>query len=175
MSGFPPPQGEFGPPPAPAYAYPPQVSGPSEQMLANQGARLGARLLDILFVFVLMAVVAGGSALVHAMAPGSEALGVITGVIAIISLVVLVFHEPFMNWKFGGTLGKQICGLRVARLEDGRNISLGRAFGRFLVVFPMGFVPFLSLLNLLWCCWDKPYRQCLHDKAATTVVVKRAP
>ncbi|MEV0368592.1 RDD family protein [Streptomyces sp. NPDC050636] len=139
MTGFPPPHGEFGAAPSPYYPYPPQASGPSEQMLANQGARLGARLLDVFFMFVLM------------------------------------FHEPFMNWKFGGTFGKQICGLRVARLEDGQNISLGRAFGRFLVVIPMGFVSILPLLNLLWCCWDQPFRQCLHDKAATTVVVKRAP
>jgi uncharacterized RDD family membrane protein YckC len=28
------------------------------------------------------------------------------------------------------------------------------------------------LLNVLWCTWDQPYRQCLHDKAAKTVVVR---
>jgi hypothetical protein len=27
------------------------------------------------------------------------------------------------------------------------------------------------LFNVLYCTWDQPYRQCLHDKAARTVVV----
>ncbi|MFK4273751.1 RDD family protein, partial [Streptomyces milbemycinicus] len=31
------------------------------------------------------------------------------------------------------------------------------------------------LINVLWCTWDRPYRQCLHDKAAKTVVVSAVP
>jgi hypothetical protein len=27
------------------------------------------------------------------------------------------------------------------------------------------------LINVLWCTWDDPYHQCIHDKAAKTVVV----
>ena len=34
------------------------------------------------------------------------------------------------------------------------------------------FVPFLNWLDGLWQLWDQPYRQCLHDKFAQTVVVK---
>ena len=30
----------------------------------------------------------------------------------------------------------------------------------------------LPWLDGLWQLWDKPLRQCLHDKAADTVVVK---
>ena len=42
-----------------------------------------------------------------------------------------------------------------------------------LVMFVVGaFVPFFNLIDVLWLLWDKPYRQCLHDKFAKTVVVK---
>jgi hypothetical protein len=34
------------------------------------------------------------------------------------------------------------------------------------------FIPFLGLIDGLWQLWDKPLQQCLHDKAAQTVVVK---
>jgi RDD family len=29
-----------------------------------------------------------------------------------------------------------------------------------------------GLLDSLWLLWDKPHRQCLHDKVADTVVIK---
>ena len=32
--------------------------------------------------------------------------------------------------------------------------------------------PFLGYLDGFWQLWDKPYRQCLHDKWPRTVVVK---
>lgn len=44
-----------------------------------------------------------------------------------------------------------------------------------VVTFPMAVVPFLSTLNVLWCCWDQPNRQCLHDKVVSSVVVKQYP
>ena len=34
------------------------------------------------------------------------------------------------------------------------------------------YVPFFSWIDGLWQLWDQPYRQCLHDKWAGTVVVK---
>jgi hypothetical protein len=33
-------------------------------------------------------------------------------------------------------------------------------------------VPLLHYLDGFWQLWDKPLQQCLHDKAANTVVVK---
>lgn len=27
------------------------------------------------------------------------------------------------------------------------------------------------LVEVLWCTWDKPYQQCLHNKVGATVVV----
>ncbi|OKH97339.1 hypothetical protein A6A06_32750 [Streptomyces sp. CB02923] len=149
------------------------MGGPPTDMLASQGARLGARLLDGLFQVVAVFVVISLIALVQAVLPRGAGVGIASALIGIVLVIGVFFYEPFMNWKYGATFGKRICGLRVARLRDGANLSFGQALGRWAVVIPMGFVPFLGLLNVLWCCWDEPFRQCLHDKVASTVVVKR--
>ncbi|MFD7665185.1 RDD family protein [Streptomyces sp. NPDC059788] len=151
----------------------PQMGGPPIAMLASQGTRLGARLLDGLFqvgaVFVLVLVIA----VIESVLPRGALVGIPAALIGIAGVIAVFLYEPYMNWKYGATFGKRICGLRVARLGDGANLSFGQSLGRWAVVIPMGFVPFLGLLNVLWCCWDEPFRQCLHDKVAGTVVVRR--
>lgn len=141
-------------------------------MLGSQGARLGARLLDIVFQLVAMIVMFVVVGLLQAALP-RDAAWLPPLLIGIPALIAVLLYEPFTNWKYGGTFGKQICGLRVAQLETGAPLTFGRSLGRWAIVFPMGFVPLLGLLNVLWCCWDEPYRQCLHDKVAGTVVVRR--
>ncbi|WP_432093586.1 RDD family protein [Streptomyces sp. bgisy100] len=171
-------QGPYGaPPPQPPYAgyYAPPgapMGGPPQEALASQGVRLGARLLDGLILIVAFAVVLGVVVLLQLPGRDSDAYMITIAVLGICCWVALLFYEPVMTWKYGATLGKRICGIRVARLEDGQNISFGRAMGRWGITFAMGFVPLLPLLNVLWCCWDEPFRQCLHDKVVTTVVVK---
>ncbi|MEV5594808.1 RDD family protein [Streptomyces sp. NPDC052496] len=178
-----PPYGAYGTGQAPGYGMPgqqgyspygaPQAGGPPIAMLASQGARLGARALDVLFQFVAVFIVIAVVGLVQAVLPRGPGVGIPTALLGIALVIGVLLYEPFMNWKYGGTFGKRICGMRIARLNDGTGLSFGQALGRWAVVFPMGFVPFLGLLNVLWCCWDEPFRQCLHDKVAGTVVVKR--
>ncbi len=160
--------------PPPQY-YPPSMppmgpAGPPEQALANQGARLGARVLDIIFMVVPMLVV---SLINVALMEASGATPAIGAVLGIAGILMVLCYEPVLTWKYGATFGKRICGLRVARLSDGQNLTLGAAFGRWLVYLLIGFIPLGGLINVLSCCWDKPFRQCFHDKAAGSVVVNR--
>ncbi|WP_157851666.1 RDD family protein [Streptomyces monomycini] len=164
--------GAPGQPGHPPYGTP-QAGGPPIGMLAGRGARLGARALDGLFQTAAVIVVLVVVGIIQALLPRGAGAGIPTALAGIVGVVAALFYEPFMNWKYGATFGKRICGLRIARLNDGADLSFGQAVGRWAVVFPMGFVPFLGLLNVLWCCWDEPFRQCLHDKVAGTVVVKR--
>ncbi|MFC0597266.1 RDD family protein [Streptomyces palmae] len=150
--------------------YPPVMPvmpqmGPPPHLLANQGLRLVARILDTVFLIALVAAVVLPLILV-----GGE--NSVTGAIAIaVILGALVLYEPLQTWRFGATLGKRICKLRIVRLEDGDRLSFGRALGRYGSQFLLGIIPLVSLLDDLWCCWDRPNRQCLHDKMATTVVI----
>ncbi|WNI15705.1 RDD family protein [Actinacidiphila sp. ITFR-21] len=91
---------------------------------------------------------------------------------------VLYFaYEGAMTSARGQTLGKMVLGIRVVLL-DGGAVPAGRpawtraavyALPGVLLVVLIG--PLYWLLDSLWCAWDRPNRQCLHDKAAGTVVV----
>ncbi|RDG35021.1 RDD family protein, partial [Streptomyces corynorhini] len=155
---------------------PPPPGSPPHALLPEPGLRLGARAIDaVILILGVLALTGSGGGLQYAFGMGSaaaEAIGVCFGVTAII---VLLCYEPFMTWRYGGTLGKRICGLRVARLGSGESLTLLRALARYWVTIPMAFVPILSPLNVLWCLWDQPNRQCLHDKVVSSVVVKRQP
>jgi uncharacterized RDD family membrane protein YckC len=145
----------------------PGTTEPAGQ-LAGLGARLGARLLDVIIWYavyfisampVMMWIDAGG---------GGTARTVLFAWLA----ASFVLYFPFATWKFGSTLGKRVCGVRIVRLETAQRVGFVRALGRELFWLFAFIVPVLSLLNPLWCCWDKPYRQCLHDKTADTMAVK---
>ncbi|MHA6760302.1 RDD family protein [Streptacidiphilus sp. PAMC 29251] len=177
--GAAPPYGSPQPYPA-AQPYPagqpyggPQ-SAPEMPPLGGLGERLVARIID----WVLMLVI--GSAIATAVVYGSGIDDVYIVALALLLSNVLGFvYEALMLTRSGGqTIGKKAMRLRVAALADG-SVPVGApAWIRAAVYWLPGALTSLclpllfSLLNDLWCTWDKPYHQCLHDKAARTVVVK---
>jgi TctA family transporter len=69
----------------------------------------------------------------------------------------------------GGTLGPQGLDQQTALRRS------GVLYGPYLLegIPIIGIlVGVFVLVNVLWQLWDKPLQQCLHDKAAGTVVVK---
>ncbi|MFC7892505.1 RDD family protein [Streptomyces sp. NPDC057381] len=89
-----------------------------------------------------------------------------------------LLYFPFCVSEFGSTLGKRICGRRVAHRDTGRNIGFGPALVREISWPVFSLVPVLGLLNSLWCCWDQPYRQCLtagHGGRRPLISVRIAP
>lgn len=57
-------------------------------------------------------------------------------------------------------------------LHTGERLSFPRAVGRELVwLAGILFGPF-GLVNQLFCTWDRPYQQCLHDKLSNSVTVR---
>ncbi|MCF2527355.1 RDD family protein [Yinghuangia soli] len=87
-------------------------------------------------------------------------------------LAVFIAYETFMLAKRGRTLGKQLLGIGVLALDDGRFPSTSRSFVRAVVYHVGGTACCLFwFVDVMWQFWDRPYRQCVHDKAAGTVVV----
>jgi uncharacterized RDD family membrane protein YckC len=87
-------------------------------------------------------------------------------------LISYLHHVTYMH-RTGQTVGKRAMRIRAVRATDGAPISLRGARKRWLVGgLAYSFAPYFQYADTLWLLWDTPYRQCLHDKCAETVVVK---
>ena len=90
--------------------------------------------------------------------------------------LVAFLYDWIQHWLWGQTIGKRALGTKVIRADGNPKVSAGAACGRAVVYALVPLAPvagsIFALLNELWLTWD-PRRQCLHDKAAHTVVIKK--
>ncbi|MCQ0022902.1 RDD family protein, partial [Streptomyces somaliensis DSM 40738] len=89
-----------------------------------------------------------------------------------ILLVLGVLYEALPTAKWGRTLGKRLCGTEVRGIESHEPPSFGAALRRWLVYAVLGLTG-IGVFNVVWCLFDRPWRQCWHDKAAGTFVAGR--
>jgi uncharacterized RDD family membrane protein YckC len=142
--------------------------------LAGLGNRFLARVIDTLVLLAidwLLAAAVAGPTDPEDFSGGDDVL------LGALVFVLYFAYEGAMTAGRGQTLGKMALGIRVAVLADGA-VPAGRPGWTRAAVYALPGVlltivigPLFWLLNSLWCTWDRPYRQCLHDKAARTVVV----
>jgi uncharacterized RDD family membrane protein YckC len=89
--------------------------------------------------------------------------------------LILFAYDWVQHGLWGRTLGKRALGTKVVSAGDRSKVSGGAAGGRAAVFALPPIVPLVgglfALINELWLLWDRQ-RQCLHDKAAKTVVIK---
>ncbi|MDP9794996.1 putative RDD family membrane protein YckC [Catenuloplanes nepalensis] len=173
-------------PSQPLYpAYPPGFAepvAPDGRPLADAGRRLAARLVDGVIVALVAAVVAGAiggglTALAVAIGGDESPLVPATGITSIVLLMLATQYvyevEVPLRWRFQ-TPGKRMLKLAIASLEPHAPLTRGRLTNRWLVSLGFNLLSncYVGVIDPLWCLWDKPYRQCLHDKPARTVVVR---
>ncbi|MFJ9951076.1 RDD family protein [Kitasatospora sp. NPDC091207] len=87
---------------------------------------------------------------------------------------LLLIYDGVMLSRDGQTLGKKAMKVRVAMLIDGTTPTPAAAWTRsavFILPAVICCAALWWLIDLLFGVFDKPYRQCIHDKAAKTVVV----
>lgn len=183
-----------GPPPVPPYmAYPPPAA--VDPTLAEFWQRLVARIVDTLVIFVVASPLmvwyfAWYIGKLSAMIPSDPAtpppIGDIlhtevrlVGISLLVGLAIagiLFVYDALTHARWGQTLGKRVMHIRVVALPDRSPITGGAAAKRATLYALAPQVPgvggIFGLVNVLWLLWDKPYRQCLHDKVAHTIVVK---
>jgi uncharacterized RDD family membrane protein YckC len=138
--------------------------------LASRGKRLLARIIDALLIGIPVGLIMG-------FAQGGwepDDSGRTAGQQAVYTLVYLVY-EALMLTNSGQTVGKKLMRIRVAVLADGSVPRGATGWFRSVVYHLPPLVPCVGFLfwlaNVLFCTWDKPYQQCLHDKSVKTVVV----
>ena len=142
-------------------------------VLAERGARLGAAILDGLFMLpmyigVVMAI-AGGETTADGEA--SANLGFLVGglVVTCVAFVVWAWLTVLYVQRNGQTIAKKLLGIKVVR-SDGSRASFGRIFWlRNVVNTLIGIVPLYGLIDILFVFGDT--RRCLHDHIADTIVV----
>ncbi|AIA03852.1 MULTISPECIES: RDD family protein [Streptomyces] len=143
--------------------------------LANRGKRLVARIIDALIIGVpvtlIMNAIVGWVDYFSTSSVETSKQATVSGV----TMLAYLIYEGLMLTSRGQTLGKMAMRIRVAMLSDGAIPTAQAGWTRAAVYTLPEIIPCCGfifwLVNVLWCTWDKPYQQCLHDKAARTVVV----
>ncbi len=169
---------------------------PDGVQVTTWGKRFAARLLDIIFVFLVSLPITGyffyrsfravsdqmNDGTYDAFSPSSDVVR--WEMIAIGVFVVLgLLYETFCLHRWGATPGKRTLGISVRTWEHGGPLRwstialrVGFLYG-LAVVSLLPIVGILALivyvLNFLWPLWDKR-RQALQDKVANTVVIEGA-
>lgn len=185
------------PPPVPA-PVPPKVGRaplPPGIMLAPLGTRLIARFVDVIALVLLNILVNGyffylyyqemepiltayrdallaGKAL-PSLTPTDKAQQ-LNLIMALISMGLWFAYEVPATANSGQTLGKRLLGIKVTRI-DAQPFTFWQSIRRwFIFGLPStigGCGWLIAITDALWCTWDRPAQQCLHDKVAHTVVV----
>ncbi|WP_031102979.1 RDD family protein [Streptomyces sp. NRRL S-146] len=91
------------------------------------------------------------------------------GIILAVLLLAGVLCEVLPTAKWGRTLGKKLMGLEVRDIEAHDSPEFGAALRRWLVYSVPGLLV-VGIVGVAWCLFDRPWRQCWHDKAAHTFV-----
>jgi len=84
----------------------------------------------------------------------------------LISIAIQAAYNGIMVGKFGATVGKMACGLKVV-MPDGSPVSMPRAFGRYFAEILNAFT---LLIGYIIAAFDNEKR-ALHDHIASTRVI----
>ncbi|MFC4888572.1 RDD family protein [Streptomyces beijiangensis] len=188
-------QGQQQAEPQQAAPWRPPTLDPFAQLAADQsnarpaglGKRLAARLIDTVVLGAAVGAIAAplvtkatdhingkideaklsGQTVTVWLLDGTTAtyLGIALGAF----LVLGVLYEVLPTAKWGRTLGKKVCGLDVRGIESHQPPRFSAALRRWLVYGVLGLLA-VGVFNVLWCLFDRPWRQCWHDKVAGTFV-----
>ncbi|MFE3758228.1 RDD family protein [Nocardia tengchongensis] len=184
--GYGAPQTPYGAP-QPAYGAPQPGYAPFGGYgaeYANWGARVGARLIDMLIVwgpYALLAIISetagkskptcttsGYSNYTSCDTGSFNTLGHICMLLAIVAIIGSALFLAYQEGNTGQTVGKRVVGIRVIRETTGQPIGFGMAIVRYFAHIVDNLACYLGWL---WPLWDDK-KQTLGDKIMGTIVVK---
>ena len=149
--------------------------------VAKPSARLGARLLDGILVFILwIVVIIAVPGISFDSTNGSYGILDLTMVVwQIVGILFTIAYEIWPTARWGQTLGKRIMGIKVVHAATGEAPGWGKSFGRWAVPTLPATLPFVQYIGWIFTvlCYlslgHDPVYQGWHDKAAGTLVVRR--
>jgi uncharacterized RDD family membrane protein YckC len=133
--------------------------------------RFAAAFLDGLILMAVNFAISFISGLVVAASArggSSSALApVLPFILLAVNMTIAVCYEGIMVGKYGATLGKMACKIKVVTADGGR-VSYGRAIGRY---FAKLLSSLICLIGYIMACFDQPQKRALHDHICNTRVV----
>lgn len=145
-----------------------------DQELASRWSRLGAALLDTLFIMLLFFPLVWFVGIWDILLNESTSLSIDL----LLSLGVLITYlilNGYLLATEGQTLGKKLIGIRVVDSETGQILSFAKIFGvRYLPIFICSQIPaigqIVGLIDSIFIF--RKDKRCLHDLIADTRVIK---
>lgn len=142
----------------------------STMIFAGFWIRFGAKFIDMLIITVVSLIIGFMLGLTIGIG-GVESDGgslVATLVIQIINILIPAAYTTYMVGRYGATLGKMACGIKVVRPDGGR-VSYARALGRHFAEILSGLI---LAIGYIMAAFDSEKR-ALHDHICSTRVVKK--
>lgn len=132
---------------------------------ASIGTRFAAVVLDGILLWIV------GTAIQFALGAMSPrgTFGVAQIVSMALQLLIGMTYEAVMIGKYGATLGKMACKIKVVT-ADGGKVSYPRAFGRYFAKILSQMICFIGYLMAVF---DKEEHRSLHDRMCNTRVVMK--
>ncbi|MFI9361751.1 RDD family protein [Kitasatospora sp. NPDC053057] len=171
--GRPPYGGQPNDQPPPGYGTGPSMYGtpgggpvPGMPPIGTWPKRILARLIDYVLMQAVGVIIVGPFVDLGTRQGTTEAFW--------LGCAIYLVYEALMLGRDGQTLGKKAMKIRVAMLVDGNPPTQAAAWTRAAVYILPAVICCAGLwwiIDGLFGVFDKPYRQCVHDKAAKTVVV----
>jgi uncharacterized RDD family membrane protein YckC/DNA-directed RNA polymerase subunit RPC12/RpoP len=130
--------------------------------------RFAAVFLDGLILGAVNFVIGLVAGLSAGQAVGAEPVGaiVVQLILVFVQLAIGIAYETIMIGKYGATLGKMACKIKVVTADDG-TVSYARAFGRYFAKLLSGLT---CLIGYIIAAFDDQKR-ALHDHICNTRVV----
>ncbi|MEE4542193.1 RDD family protein [Streptomyces sp. V4-01] len=91
------------------------------------------------------------------------------GAVVVVFLLAGVLLEVWPTARWGRTAGKRLVGLRVLDIEAQLPPAFGASLRRWLTRTVLNLL-LVGVVGVAWCLFDRPWKQCWHDKAARTFV-----
>jgi uncharacterized RDD family membrane protein YckC len=132
--------------------------------------RFAAVFLDGLILGAINIVIGLVDGLSAAQAAGVQPKGAAVAVQIVlfaVQMAIGVSYETIMIGKYGATLGKMACKIKVVTADGGR-VSYARALGRYFAKMLSGL---MCLIGYIIAIFDKPQRRALHDHICNTRVI----
>lgn len=151
----------------------------SEGAQINTGEMNYARILTRFAAVVLDGIILGAVNILIGMIAGlsiAQAAGVqpkgaiaLQIVLMVIQLSIGIAYETILIGKYGATLGKMACKIKVVTADGGR-VSYARALGRYFAKMLSGMI---CLIGYIIALFDNPQKRALHDHICNTRVIYR--